>query len=87
MSLVSGGAVRSNRPRTDLARASAEQLAGATLPGIYKVSPHIESLWPLVSGFGCQVSASPLTCRIETEDCNWRKQGSWWWCSPLTPET
>ena len=32
MSRVSGGAVLSNRPRTDLARALAEQLAGATLP-------------------------------------------------------
>ena len=31
MRRISGGAVWSNRPRTDLARASAEQSAGATL--------------------------------------------------------
>ena len=32
MRRISGGAVWSNRPCTDLARASVEQLAGATLP-------------------------------------------------------
>ena len=31
MRRISGGAVWSNRPRTDLARASVEQSAGATL--------------------------------------------------------
>ena len=31
MSRISGGAVWANCPRTDLARAPAEQLAGATL--------------------------------------------------------
>ena len=34
MRRISGGAVWSNRPRTDLARASVEQLAGATLRSV-----------------------------------------------------
>ena len=37
MRRISGGAVWSNRPRTDLARASVEQSAGATLP-IFRIS-------------------------------------------------
>ena len=51
MRRISGGAVWSNRPRTDLARAPVEKSAGATLRASKGISPQIVDIIQKILSF------------------------------------